>query len=66
MNIKDGLTKYKCLCYNKNYRKIFDENLKKWFVNTYTLLLWKGVYSCKYMDDLEKFNETLLPEKEDF
>ena len=26
----------------------------------------KGVYPCQYMDDWEKFNETLLPEKEDF
>ena len=26
----------------------------------------KGVYPYEYMDDWEKFNETLLPEKEDF
>ena len=26
----------------------------------------KGVYHYEYMDDLEKFNETSLPEKEDF
>ena len=26
----------------------------------------KGVHSCEYMDDWEKFNETWLPEKEDF
>ena len=26
----------------------------------------KGVYSYEYMDDWEKFNETSLPEKEDF
>ena len=26
----------------------------------------KGVYSYEYMDDWEKLNETLLPEKEDF
>ena len=25
-----------------------------------------GVYPCEYMDDWEKFNETSLPEKEDF
>ena len=29
-------------------------------------MLWKGVYSYEYMDNLEKFNETLLPVKEDF
>ena len=26
----------------------------------------KGVYPYEYMDDWEKFNETSLPEKEDF
>ena len=31
-----------------------------------SLLLQKGIYSYKYMDDREKFNETFLPEKEDF
>ena len=30
------------------------------------LLLQKGVYPYEYMDDWEKFNETSLPEKEDF
>ena len=30
------------------------------------LLLWKGVYPYEYMDDWEKFNETPLPEKENF
>ena len=30
------------------------------------LLLRKGVYSYEYMDDWEKFNETILPEKEEF
>ena len=26
----------------------------------------KRCYPCKYIDDWEKFNETTLPEKEDF
>ena len=30
------------------------------------LLLQKGVYPYEYMNDWEKFNETLLHEKEDF
>ena len=30
------------------------------------LLLQKGVYPYEKMDDWEKFNETSLPEKEDF
>ena len=29
-------------------------------------MLRKGVYPYEYMDDWEKFNETLLPEKEVF
>ena len=32
----------------------------------FILLLQKCDNSCKYMDDWEEFNETLLPEKEDF
>ena len=65
-NFKDDLTKYQCLCCNKNYQK-FDENLKKRFLITYTfsshditefiLLLPKGVYPNEYMDNWEKFNE---------
>ena len=29
-------------------------------------MLWKGIYPYEYIDDWEKFSETLLPEKEDF
>ena len=32
----------------------------------FILLLRKGVYPYEHMDDWEKFNETLLPEKEYF
>ena len=34
--------------------------------NKFILLLRKGVYPYEYMDDWEKFNETTLPEKEEF
>ena len=34
--------------------------------NKFILLLQKGVYPHEYMDDWKKFNETPLPEKEDF
>ena len=34
--------------------------------NKFILLLQKGVYPDKYIDDWEKFNEAILPEKEDF
>ena len=59
-----------------SYQRKFDKNLKERFFNTYKfsnhdnnkfiLLLQKGVYPYEYMDDWEKFNETSLPEKEDF
>ena len=75
-NVKDGLIEYKCLCCNSDYQKTFDENLKKQFFNThkfsnrdinkFILLLQEGVYPYEYMDEWEKFNETSVPEKEDF
>ena len=55
---------------------MFNEILKKIFANTYKFsnhdvnkfisLLQIDIKQNEYMDDLEKFNETLLPEKEDF
>ena len=30
------------------------------------MLLKKGVYPYEYMDDRERFNETTLPEREEF
>ena len=75
-NFKDDLIEYKCLCCSKNYQEKFDEKLKERFFNTYklsnhdknkfVLFLRKGVYPFEYMDDWEKFNETSLPETEDF
>ena len=35
-------------------------------INKFILLLGRSVYLYEYMDDWEKFIETLLPEKEDF
>ena len=75
INFKDVLIEYRCLCCNKSYQHKFDKKLKERFFNTYKfsnhdnkfiLLLRKGVYPYEYMDDWGKFNETLLPEKEDF
>ena len=64
------------MCCNKNYQHKFHKKLKEPFYNAYRfsnrynnkfiLLLRKGVYPYEYMDDWEKFNETSLPEKEDF
>ena len=75
-NFKDNLIEYKCLCCNKNYQNKFGEKLKEQVFNAYKfsnhnnnnfiLLSQKGVYPYEYMDNWEKFNETSLPEKEDF
>ena len=35
-------------------------------LNKFTLLLRKGVYPYKYMDNWDRFNETSLPSKESF
>ena len=70
------MIKYKCLSCNKNYSNKIDEKLKKRFKNTFkfsnndankfVLLLRKVVYPYEYMDQWGKFNETTLPEKEEF
>ena len=70
------MIKYKCLFCNKDYFGKTDKELKKRFKNTFKLsdkginkfilLLRKGVYLYKYMDDWEKFNETSLSEKGEF
>ena len=65
-------------CYNckQRFKKIFNKELIKRFASTYNfcnndlnkfiLLLRKGVYPYEYMDNWERFNETLLPSKESF
>ena len=61
---------------NKEYLNKIDEELKKRFKNIFKfsindiskiiLVLRKGVYPYEYLDDWEKFNETTLPEREEF
>ena len=70
------MIEYKCLSCNQDYSNKIDEELKKGFKNTFKfsdndiikfiLLLRRGVYLYDYMDDWEKFNETILPEKQEF
>ena len=66
----------KCFNCNIYYKKKLNKELIKKFKNTYSfcdndlnkfiLLLRKGVYPYEYMDSWERFNETSLPNKEDF
>ena len=75
-SVKDNLIKYKCLSYSKDYSNKLDTKLTERFKNTFKfynndmnkfiLLLRKGFYPYGYMNEWEKFNETTLPEKEDF
>ena len=75
-SVKYNLIKYKCLSCNKDYSSKTDKDLKKRFknifkfsnndINKFIFLLRKGVYPYEYMDEWEKFNETSLPEKEEF
>ena len=75
-NFKDDLIEYKFLSCNRIYQWKYDKKLKERFFNTYNffnynnnkliILLQKSVFPYEYMDDWEKFNETMLPEKEDF
>ena len=60
----------------KNYPKDFNKDLINRFastyehcnkdINTFIFLLRKGIYRYEYMDSWERFNETSLPNKEDF
>ena len=72
-SVKDSLRKHNCLSFNKDYTNKLHEALKKKFKNTFkfsnndiskfVLLFRKAVYRYEYMDDLEKFNETTLPDQ---
>ena len=59
--------------YKKNYKKDFNKerfaNIYEFGnedINKFILLLRKGVYPYEYMDIWERFDETLLPDREAF
>ena len=76
MTTKDEKLILRCFSCKKNYEKDVNKELIKRFANTYNfcdnnlnkfiLLLRKGVYPYEYMDNLEKFDETSLSDKESF
>ena len=75
-NAKDDQIKYKCLSCNKDYLNKLGEELKKKFkitfkffhndINKFILLLRNSVYPYEYIDDWKKFQETTLPEIQEF
>ena len=75
-SIKDNQLIFRCFRCKRNYEKDFNKELIKRFANTYKfcnkdlnksiLLLRKGVYPYEYMDNWERLDETLLPNREAF
>ena len=76
INAEDSKVVFKCLNYNKDYNKDFNKELINRFsstcnfckgdINKLMLLLRKGVYPYEYIDSWEKFDETSLPNTENF
>ena len=76
VSIKDDQLISRCFDCRKNYKKDFNKKLIKKFanmsefcdedINKFILLIRKGVYPYEYMDSRERFDEALLPKKEDF
>ena len=67
---------FKCIDCEKGYEKEFNKELLERFANTYKfcdndldkfiMLLRKGVYPYEYIDEWDKFDEKVLPDKESF
>ena len=76
MSAKGNQLMFKCLNCNKNHNKDLNDDLINRFasiyefcdkdINKFILLLRKVVYPNEYPDNWEGFDETLLPNKEDF
>ena len=76
MKVVDNQLISRCLNCNKTYNKYFNKELINRFskiykfckkdINKFVLLLRKGVYPYEYMNSWERFDETSLPNKEDF
>ena len=77
INAKNNLIVYRCFCCNRNYQKMFNGDLKKWFApafessdndfNQLILQSKKSIYPYEDMiNDWEKLDETPLTEKKHF
>ena len=76
MMFKDDQLIFRCFESEKSYKRDFSIELIERFKNIYEfcredinkiiLLLRKGVYPYEYMDNWERSDETLLPDKEAF
>ena len=76
MKVMDKKLIFRCLDCKKNYRKEINKELIERFASTYKfcnndinkfiMLLKKGVYPYEYMDEWDKFNEKIIPNKESF
>ena len=74
MATKDEQLIFRCFRCKKNYEKDFNKeliqrsaNISEFCngdLNKLILLLRKDVYPYEYLDSWERFNETLLPDKE--
>ena len=70
--IWDDLLIFRCFECKTNYQKDFNKDLINIFANIYEfcnkdinrfiLLLRKGIYTYKYLDSWERFDETSLPD----
>ena len=76
MVFKDDQLIFRCFECQKNYNKNFNKELVERFANTYKfcdrdinkfiLLLRKVVHPYEYMDNWERFDEKLIPDKKEF
>ena len=72
---KNGRLNYKCKECKKSYTKVANESIKNFptlykfcngDLNKFFVLLRKGIYSYKYIDSWERFDEITIAPKEAF
>ena len=75
IGFKNNRLNYKCKEWGRKSTKLMNEAIKNFpilhkfcngVLNSFLLLLRKGVYPYEYMDSWEKFDETTIPPKEAF